>query len=180
MTRQTTQPLASYGISPSARRARGLYESWQDGDVDLNPPYQRGSEWTEDQRVALIRSFLTGIPIPAIILNDRKPVYAVVDGKQRIETIIRWFDGDLDVPASWFEPSWVETVTDTEDGPYVNYRQLTAAGRANFSGLALLPVAEAVVPTIRQEAEVYLLVNGAGTPQTDEDLANAAQVAGEG
>ena len=39
--------------------------------TDLSPPYQRGSVWTEDQRLDLMYSLLAGYPIGAVILNDR-------------------------------------------------------------------------------------------------------------
>jgi hypothetical protein len=35
------------------------------------------------------------------------------------------------------------------------------------------------VSTVAEEAEIYLLVNGAGTPQTDADMANAARIAAQ-
>lgn len=195
MTRQTSAPLVHINLSAENQRAQGLADMVTDmGWLDLNPPYQRASVWTEDQRIALVRSWLTGVPVPAVILNDRTSrafarthgdpgdkFLVCVDGKQRIETAIAWFTGALAVPASWFEP---ERITDgagqdTADGRYVTFTDLTPAGQRLMSNRAALPSVRAQVGSIAEEADLYLLVNGGGTPQTEDDLTNAARHASE-
>jgi hypothetical protein len=191
MTRQSTAPLTHTSLQASNRQARETARSATEGLLDLNAPYQRGSVWTLDQRIALVRSWLLGIPVPAVLVNNRctdlwrrangsspldtgKGMWACVDGKQRIESAIAWFEGDFAVPASWFEADRVETVEETEDGPYVRYSGLTQAGQRIFVNRAFLPVIEAQVATVEDEADLYLLINMGGTAQTETDLANAA------
>lgn len=193
-TRQTEQPLPDYRLNASNRTAREVARQMMP-QMDLNPPYQRGSVWTVDQRIALVKSWVMGVPIPAIIINDRatqgwaremgskvyednQPVWAVVDGKQRIETAAAWFGGDLAVPASWFPAERVDTTVATDDGRYVTYDGLSLPGQRLLGNSAMLPIVEAKLPSLRAEAELYLLVNGGGTGQTDEDMARAARVAG--
>lgn len=192
MTRQTTAPIRNVSMYASNRGARDVARTMVE-QGDLSPAYQRGSVWTEDQRVALVRSWMTGIPVPAVIINDRFTdawptdaermplggyVYAVVDGKQRIETAIAWFAGDFAVPASWFEPDVVESTEETEDGPYVRYTGLTLIGQRRFANDAKLPVIEASLGSVEEEAALYLTVNGGGTPQSEADMTAAATVAG--
>jgi hypothetical protein len=167
----------------------------QDGDLDVNPPYQRGSVWSEDQRVALMWSLLSGIPVPSIIVNDRHgqwwtdmdnydpdsptgPSYAVIDGKQRLLALAAWFCGDLAIPSSWISSGEVVVVEDTPDGPYVRSTGLTELGR-RMTERILLAVSEATVGSVQAEAQIYLLVNGAGTAQSEDDMANAARVASQ-
>jgi hypothetical protein len=185
MTRQTTEPLHDWRLNAgSAREARGLVTTmWEYFEFD--PPYQRSSVWTLDQRIGLVRSWLMGVPIPAIIINSRDSpfwedeevlspplLYVVVDGKQRLETARMWFTNQFTVPASWFPADWVETTETTDDGPYVCYEGLTLVGR-RFLHRWLLPMIEARLPTVLAEAQVYLLINNAGTAQTTEDLDRA-------
>ncbi|GAB2733461.1 hypothetical protein GCM10027273_10310 [Nocardioides pakistanensis] len=192
-TRQTTEPMQRLHLEESSRSARELARMAEDGQIDVNPPYQRGSVWSTDQRIALVKSWLQGVPVPAVILNDRTTtawknangsspldgdgtgLWAVVDGKQRLETARMWFGGDLAVPASWFENEDIDTTEDTADGPYVRYTGLTKRGQTimAMSG-ARLGANTAQVPTVEAEADLYLLVNGGGTPQTAADMANAA------
>lgn len=198
MTRQTIEPLPDYRLSATNRTVRELAGTMLK-EIDLNPPYQRGSVWTADQRVALVKSWIMGVPIPAVIMNDRStnafarnnpevapfvtrcPIWAVVDGKQRIETGAMWFGGALAVPASWFDPQWIARTHETgTDGPYVNFDGLTPAGRRLCGNRFMLAMVDAKLESVQAEAELYVLVNGGGTAQTPEDMANAARVAQKG
>jgi hypothetical protein len=68
-----------------------LYSSRQ---LDLNPPYQRRSVWTLRDRKFFLDTIFRNYPSPAIFLQKSidealgKMIYHVVDGKQRLETII--------------------------------------------------------------------------------------------
>lgn len=183
MTLQTSAPIARRTLPVSNRQAREIARLREYG-LALDPPYQRGSVWTEGQQVALVRSWLAGVPVPAVTINDRRggrfaeeDTYAVIDGKQRIETAIAWFEGDLGVPASWFEAEDVETTYSTDDGPYVRYSGLTAGGQRHVAFSAMLPVIEVSVGTVEEEAALYVLLERSGTPQTEEDVTRAVSVA---
>jgi hypothetical protein len=195
MTRQTDAPLERRSISQGGRSVMELYHNIGLNLLDLNPPYQRGDVWTTDQRVALIKSLCMGLPVPVIITNDRttdwwtdRPIdydageapEVVIDGKQRLTTICMWFNNELAVPASWFPAEYVAETEDTEDGPYVRYEGLTKVGKRWGPSRATVNLGEGKLASVREEAEVYGLVNGAGTAQTPEDLARAAAIAQEG
>jgi len=81
---------------------------WRDerDEVDLDPVYQRkGHIWSEKQQQYLIDSIINGFDIPKLYvadftfldskLNIKKKKYAVIDGKQRLTTILNFFDGLL-------------------------------------------------------------------------------------
>ncbi|GAA4824181.1 DUF262 domain-containing protein [Streptomyces ziwulingensis] len=195
MTRQTAAPLQHLSLNTADRQAREVVRSFTESfGLDLTPPYQRGKVWTEDQQVALIRSWLTGTPTGVVIFNDRstpewaaangydpterdEPVYSCIDGKQRISAARAWFGNDLAVPASWFETEHVERTEDTGDGPYVRWSGITLPRQRHFANRAHLTLATARVATVQEEAAIYLLVNGGGTPQAEADMLNAARVA---
>lgn len=193
MSLHTDTPIVHRSMQSSQRQAREVVRLITEAG-DLNPSYQRGSVWTVEQRLGLIRSWLIGLPIPAVIVNKRLdgnwpcqddgwPVggyeFAVIDGKQRIETAIAWFGNELSVPASWFDVDDINSTVESEDGDWVFYSGLTEQARRVFALRSMLPVIETDVSTEAEEAEIYLLVNAAGTSQTVADLANAQQVAGQ-
>lgn len=66
--------------------------------LELNPSYQRGNVWTDKESSELIDSVLRGIPLPSIILNQRKGDEAleIVDGKQRLTAILRFIGSHPD------------------------------------------------------------------------------------
>jgi hypothetical protein len=191
MTYQTSEPVREIPITLSGRAWGGLVKAVQDGDISLDPPYQRGHVWTYEKRIKLIFSIIQGTVPAALIINerpreawfdaagDRLPTDVVIDGKQRITAVRMFMEGELAVPESWFPRDDVTAVQPTADGAYTRYQWLSEPARRFFARKAA-PVSETHIPTIAEEAEVYLRVNGAGTPQAAEDIARATRVAGEG
>lgn len=191
MTYQTTEPVREIAMAISGRAWGGLIHHMNEGDISYDVPYQRGDVWTYAQRIMLIHSILSGTPIPALIINDRpqsmwfgpdgerRPIYAVIDGKQRITAVQMFMAGELPVPVSWFPIQYVLNTEPTDDGPYVRYPGLPRPAQRFFENIPV-PVAEAHVKTVREEAAIYLRVNGTGTPQSDEDIMRAAGIAEQG
>lgn len=72
-----------------------LVNLYRDGDLQINPAFQRFFRWTNTQKVRLIESILLGIPIPSIFVAQRDDgVWDLVDGLQRVSTILN-FMGEL-------------------------------------------------------------------------------------
>jgi 5-methylcytosine-specific restriction endonuclease McrA len=69
-----------------------LLNLYAGGHLDLEPGFQRQAVWTERDRSNLIDSILRKYPLPAIFLYRReeagKLVFDVIDGKQRLESIL--------------------------------------------------------------------------------------------
>src|SRR5882757_10098565 len=75
----------------TSRSIIDLCHMYERGRLDLAPGFQRQSVWKERDRAKLIDSILRNYPIPAIFLyrqsNDGQLGFAVIDGKQRLESI---------------------------------------------------------------------------------------------
>lgn len=75
-----------------------LRDRYKNKQIDLDPPYQRKPAWKTKQRLLLLSSLFNGIPIPALIFHKhfnpktKKEVYDVLDGKQRVETILHFIE----------------------------------------------------------------------------------------
>ncbi len=73
----------------------------RNGQLDLNPAYQRRSVWTLKDRKYFLDTIFRNYPCPAIFLHKEineeagRLTYHVVDGKQRLETIIRFVQNDI-------------------------------------------------------------------------------------
>lgn len=80
-----------------------LLELINKGRVDLNPKMQRRDVWKNDKKSKFIESMILGIPIPQVILaerKDKKGSYLVIDGKQRLLSLIQFFSDskEEDIP----------------------------------------------------------------------------------
>lgn len=70
------------------------------GKLQLEAPYQRRPAWRTRQREDLLESIFNGIPIPAVMVyktdaGRRTSVFEVMDGKQRIESILHFRYGKI-------------------------------------------------------------------------------------
>ncbi|WP_374643713.1 DUF262 domain-containing protein [Tabrizicola sp.] len=74
--------------------------------IDFSPPYQRrGRLWSTHDKAFLIDSIINGFDVPKLYLadfqygdsslNEKKLPYAIIDGKQRLETVFDFFDNTL-------------------------------------------------------------------------------------
>jgi len=108
---------------------------YKDGEIKINPAYQRLFRWSLTQKTRFIESLLLGIPIPPIFVfttDDGK--WELIDGLQRLSTILE-FAGVLRI-----EP---EQPTDPEDRDDIEERddveELEDAKPLRLLGTTFLP-----------------------------------------
>jgi uncharacterized protein with ParB-like and HNH nuclease domain len=68
-----------------------LINIYRDGDLIVNPEFQRLFRWNSFQKSHLIESLLIGVPLPSIFvfeLDDGK--WELIDGLQRVSTILEF------------------------------------------------------------------------------------------
>ena len=71
--------------------------------INLDPPYQRRSVWSPNDRRYFIDTVLNDYPAPPVFLHktlddNGKPTYHVVDGKQRLQTIFSFTQNKVRIP----------------------------------------------------------------------------------
>ena len=71
--------------------------------LDLNPSYQRRSVWTRKDKLFFLDTIFKGYPCPAVYLHKTlddkgKSTYHVIDGKQRLTTILDFVESRLTLP----------------------------------------------------------------------------------
>ena len=76
-----------------------LMNMFEDDALIITPEYQRVFRWNLFQQTRFIESILLGIPIPPIfVAEDKKGSWELVDGLQRISTILAFFGLLKNVP----------------------------------------------------------------------------------
>ena len=69
-----------------------LINMYTNGELVIEPEFQRLFRWDISQRTRFIESLLLGIPIPSIfVAEDNDGRWEIVDGLQRISTILSFF-----------------------------------------------------------------------------------------
>ena len=181
---QTQAPLQRDVKNTFNVTASSFYDLSKRGQLEMDQHYQRGHVWGTDRRRKLIKSIYESYPMAPIMMNDRftarfrdesmsedeRGVKAVVDGKQRVTSMLMYRNDELDVPASWFPAENIEgTPHETDDGPYVYYSDLNRQSQARFD-MAPIATVEFTIDSIEKEEEVFDRFNFGGVAQGDTDL----------
>lgn len=154
-----------------------LVNLYKDGDLEINPAFQRFFRWTDAQKVRLIESILLGIPIPSIFVAQRDDgVWDLVDGLQRISTILT-FMGELKTEnGEAVEPL---TLSATEYLPLLDSVTWGGDDRQLDSSLKRLFKREKIeIKIIKKESdtstkfELFQRLNTGGSQLSDQEVRN--------
>ncbi|NMM26275.1 MAG: DUF262 domain-containing protein [Glaciimonas sp.] len=83
-------------------------ERKNDGTLEISPKFQRRAVWLEKERSLLIETLLNQLPFPEIYVHVEtnaetgKQTYAVVDGQQRVTSILKFLDNEFSLPKNDF------------------------------------------------------------------------------
>lgn len=151
-----------YQVDVSLCRLEGFLNELKEAyGLELNPDFQRGNVWTEEQQIAFIEFFLRGGKTARIVYFN-SPVYGVyndhkesdlddtvicVDGLQRITALLRFLRNEIPVFGHYFR--------EYEDRP-----RMTQTLKININALK----------TRAELLEWYIQFNSGGTVHTKEEI----------
>lgn len=73
-----------------------LINLYRDGEIQIQPEYQRLFRWDQTRKTRFIESILLGLPLPPIfVYQDGEGIWELIDGLQRLSTLLE-FTGALD------------------------------------------------------------------------------------
>ncbi|EGR1192370.1 MULTISPECIES: DUF262 domain-containing protein [Vibrio harveyi group] len=91
--KRNREEIATDSYTTSWREIINLYK---EGDIKISPEYQRLFRWDMERQTQFIESLLLNIPVPTLFFYiDEDGRQEVIDGLQRISTIIRFFARDI-------------------------------------------------------------------------------------
>ncbi len=150
-----------------------LIKQYRHRELNLAPAFQRMSVWSNRDRQKLIESLLQGIPIPSIFLAKRQGkggriVYDVIDGKQRIETILLFMGKG---PLAVDEELWLHAPLGDEPASWWTWRDLDSNTRHRFLSTSV-PVVE-VEGGVPEITTVFVAINSTGRRLTSAERRHA-------
>jgi hypothetical protein len=135
------------------------------GSLDLSPRYQRRDRWDRERQSQLIESFLLNVPVPPVYLaEESRGVFAVIDGKQRLTTIVQFLKDE-------FPLTKLQLRTELEG------KRFSDLGSDTSSALMMRPLR--AVTILRQtpdwvKHEVFVRLNRGGQPLNAQEIRNVA------
>src|ERR1051326_1303847 len=84
----------NFAISARDWTIETIVQQIKQGNIDLDPAFQRRNAWTDTRRSRLFEFFILGFPVPQIVLAEnprKKKSYIVIDSKQRLMAVAGFF-----------------------------------------------------------------------------------------
>lgn len=164
-----------------------IINMYRDGDLIIDPDFQRLFRWELGQKSKLIESLLLGIPLPPIFVFEKEDAkWELVDGLQRTSTILEFMGLLKDPSGNPLPPSFLEA---TKYLP--SLKNLVWERNENIDGLALADQKEldkSLQLTIRRarigveilkrpsdsqtKYDLFQRLNSSGTPANPQELRN--------
>lgn len=87
-------------VNPTTYPVSWFKDRKNESSLVLKPPYQRKPVWTNRQKAYLIDTIIKKYHIPEIYVHrvtnaDGRSIYNIVDGQQRIRSILEFIDGEV-------------------------------------------------------------------------------------
>jgi len=91
---------------PTTQQITWFLDLERNDQLDLNPPYQRKSVWSPKDRRFFLDTIFRNYPTPPIFIHrtiddNGFTIYHVVDGKQRLETILNFAKNKIAIDANF-------------------------------------------------------------------------------
>jgi Protein of unknown function DUF262 len=157
------------------------FVSWQRDDaLRLNPNFQRRPVWKKGAKSFLIDTILRGLPMPIIFLRDLradlktlKAKRDVVDGQQRIRTILSYIDKNL---LADFDPSRDEFTIDATHNHSLggkSFNQLSPSDQQRILDYQFSVHSFPADTDDREILQIFARMNSTGIKLNAQELRNA-------
>jgi len=95
-------------------------QRYKENTLELSPEFQRNPVWQQPQKDYLIETILLGLPTPEVYYVTRiKPngesIYVIVDGQQRLRTIIEFVNNEIELKSKIKEYPSIKKFDDLSD-----------------------------------------------------------------
>lgn len=166
--------IATY---PSDNTLNVLRVMWKEGDIAI-PKFQRGFVWNLGQASLLIESFLRGLPVPPIFLFvDEDNTNLVVDGLQRLSSIMYFYEGYFGPEQSNGRRQIFRLTGLNKKSRFFNktFDELTESDKRKFNNSVLRAVNIRQLSPVDDVSSVYHIferLNTGGTPLSPQEIRN--------
>ena len=136
----------------------------KNNELNLNPDYQREYVWTEKEQNEFLIAFFSEFPFGNISITiDEEDNIEVVDGKQRLTTLLKFYDGEISF---------------TLNGQKVFHSDLCDADKRRFSNW-IIPTVQLMTNDYKDRVEYFAAINFAGVAQSNEHKEKVLKILSE-
>ncbi|MGO9572477.1 MAG: DUF262 domain-containing protein [Desulfomonilaceae bacterium] len=167
---------------------REVLGQYKDGDLIIDPEYQRLFRWDIDQQTQYIESILLSIPSPPLFLAQNKNgKFEVIDGLQRVSTLLKFFSVEIFGTQSKARKADIDPDQTQNDiriptklvaGPIVPSLEDFTAATLPETLIRTIRYARITIILLEKESslkaryEVFRRLNKLGSPLSDQEIRN--------
>ncbi len=169
-----TFDIATY---PSDFTLKGIVNMWNDKGITI-PDFQREFVWSIRQSSLLIESFLLGLPVPPVFFYiDEHNSNLVIDGQQRILSIVYFFNGYFGTENAKGRKQVFRLSGLNEKSPYYKktYTELIDSDRRKLDNTVLRAINIRQLSPSGESTSMYHIferLNTGGTPLKSQEIRN--------
>jgi hypothetical protein len=114
-----------------------FHDAYREGKLIIKPRFQRKPVWKERQKCYLVESILMGLPIPEVYIQRTTTAegvseYAIVDGQQRIRTVLQFVGSETDPTEERYNKFSLDKLETSSDYYGLAFADLTGEQRKKF------------------------------------------------
>lgn len=147
---------------------RQLVDMVVEGELKLNPDYQRLYRWESEKASRFVESILMNIPVPVVYFAEEADGnFSVIDGQQRLTSLLNFIRP---------EPGEELTLSGLKLRPDLNDKKFTDLNRIDRSAITKRPIRCIVVLNESDQAlkfEVFERLNTGSSSLTEQEVRNS-------
>jgi hypothetical protein len=152
-------------------------DRYREGNLKIKPPFQRKPVWVARQKCYLIESILRGLPVPEIYIQqtttpEGQTTYAVVDGQQRVRTVLQFVGSEQDPEEADYNKFTLDKLDPSSDWANADFAGLTVDQKRTFYGYKFV-VRYLNTDSDDEVRDMFRRLNKFLTPLKPQELRNA-------
>lgn len=159
--------------SMSIRELVNMYETEL---INLSPVYQRNFRWDETKASKLIESLYMGIPLPQIFVSVRDGKWDIIDGVQRISSILWYFgklkEGDEKKIRTPLKLKGLEELEELNNTTFSDLKKNNFSAVFKYLELRRLDIALLTSKDVESEYQLFSRLNTGGITLSAQEIRN--------
>jgi hypothetical protein len=150
---------------------------YRDGSLKIKPAYQRKPVWTARQKCYLIESILMRLPVPEIYIQqsitpEGEDNYGIVDGQQRIRTVLQFIGAETDPSEQESNQFALDKLSPQSTWKGLRFSELSDEEKTRFYGYNFA-IRYLITDSEDEVRDVFRRLNKYLTPLNAQELRNA-------
>jgi hypothetical protein len=155
-----------------------LVLKYKNGKINTSPAFQRKNAWKKPDRLRLVESIIGNKPIPSVFLYMREnangdTIYDVIDGKQRVESILKYIDPRNFKSIENIEGKFKQG---SEFHEIISFKKLEDPSKAKFKQYKIAVIQ--VSGDYEDILDLFININSLGAPLNKNEIRNAKFIQG--